>query len=304
MPFLTLSFDPATHYVDVHMMGVAGFGAIYLIDEEEKALVEAGTSNDVTAILGAVREFGLRPADIDHVIVSHIHLDHAGGAGFLLKELRNATVYVHERGYKHLVDPARLVASAASALGDMADEFGTMTPIPADRLHAVKDGETLDLGGRVLTFLDSPGHAPHELTVLDEKNRSVYTGDAAGLYFPGDEILIPIAPAPAFDLEDNLATFRRLLELKPRALLFSHFGPHDRPKEPIQKQLVQYPAWSELVRRYLEEKGEDGVTQELFRLTCQGAKAYPHEFLRRRIRNSVHGLGVYHERMEHAARVR
>ena len=304
MAFESLPFDPKTHYTDVRMMGVAGFGAIYLIDEEEKALVETGTSNDARTIVDAVREFGLRPADINHVIVSHIHLDHAGGAGFLLKEMPRATVYVHERGLKHLVDPSRLVASAQSALGDIALEFGTMTPIPPNRLHAVKDGEALDLGGRVLRFLDSPGHAPHELTVFDEKNRSVYTGDAAGLYFPADEILIPIAPAPAFDLEDNLATFRRLLQLNPRALLFSHFGPHDHPKEAIQRQLVQYPAWSELVHRSLAERGEDGVTQELFRLTCQGAKVYPHDFLRRRIRNSVHGLGVYHERMEHAARVR
>ena len=302
MAFRSLSFDPATHYVDVHMMGVAGFGAIYLIDEEEKALVETGTSNDAQTILDAVREFGLRPAEVDHIVVSHIHLDHAGGAGFLLKEMPNATVYVHERGFKHLVDPSRLVASAASALGDMASEFGTMTPIPADRLKAVTDNETLDLGGRVLRFLDSPGHAPHELTVLDERNRCVYTGDAAGLYFPGDEILIPIAPAPAFDLEQNLATLRRLVELKPRALLFSHYGPHERPREAIQKQLVQYPAWSELVRRYLKDRGEGGTTEELFRLSCAGAKAYPHDFLRRRIRNSVHGLTVYHERMEHAAR--
>ena len=302
MPLQPLPFDPGTRYVDVHMMGVDGFGAIYLIDEEEKAIVETGTSNDVRAILGAIREFGLRPADIDHVIVSHVHLDHAGGAGFLLREMPNATVYVHERGHKHLVDPSRLVASAASALGDMASEFGTMAPIPPDRLRAVKDGESLDLGGRVLRFLDSPGHAPHELTVLDEKNRCVYTGDAAGLYFPADRILIPITPAPAFDLEQNLATFRRLLDLQPRALLFSHFGPHDDPREAIRRQLVQYPAWSDLVRRYLKDRGEDGVTEELFRLTCAGAKTYPHDFLRRRIRNSVHGLAAYHERMEHAAR--
>jgi glyoxylase-like metal-dependent hydrolase (beta-lactamase superfamily II) len=164
MAFESLPFDPQTHYTDVRMMGVPGFGAIYLIDDEEKALVETGTSNDARAILDAVRGFGLRPGDIDHVIVSHIHLDHAGGAGFLLKEMPSATVYVHARGLKHLVDPSRLVASAASALGDMASEFGTMTPIPPDRLHAVTDGEALDLGGRVLRFLDSPGHAPHELT--------------------------------------------------------------------------------------------------------------------------------------------
>ncbi len=302
MPFQALPFDPATRYTDVHMMGVEGFGAVYLIDEETKAIVETGTSNDVRAILEAVRELGLRPADIDHVIVSHVHLDHAGGAGFLLKEMPNATVYVHDRGYKHLVDPSKLVASATSALGDMAQEFGTMTPIPPDRLRSVKDNENLDLGGRVLRFLDSPGHAPHQLTVLDEKNRCVYTGDATGLYFPGDEILIPITPAPAFDLEANLATFHRLLALRPRALLFSHYGPHERPKEAIERQLVQYPAWDDLVRRFLADRGEDATTDELFRLSCAGARRYPHDFLRRRIRNSVHGLAVYHERMERAAR--
>src|SRR2546428_637124 len=139
MPFLTLSFDPATHYIDVHMMGVAGFGSIYLIDDEEKALVEAGTSNDAGAILAAVREFGLRPNDIDHVIVSHIHLDHAGGAGFLLREMENATVYVHERGMKHLADPSKLVASAASALWAMAGVFGTKNPIVPDRHTHSKD---------------------------------------------------------------------------------------------------------------------------------------------------------------------
>src|SRR3989304_1802744 len=113
MPFQALPFDPATRYTDVRMMGVEGFGAVYLIDDEAKAIVETGTSNDVAAILDAVREFGLRPADIDHVIGSHVHLDHAGGAGFLLKEMPNATVYVHERGDKHLVDPSKLAARAA-----------------------------------------------------------------------------------------------------------------------------------------------------------------------------------------------
>src|SRR3990170_3700131 len=237
MPFQALPFDPATRYTDIRMMGVEGFGAVYLIDDEAKAIVETGTSNDVRAILDAV------------------------------------------------------------------GEFGTMAPIPPDRLRAVRDNETLDLGGRVLRFFDSPGHAPHQLTVLDEKNRCVYTGDAAGLYFPGDEILIPITPAPGFDLADNLATFRRLLALKPRALLFSHYGPHERPKEAIERQLIQYPAWDDLVRRFLADRGEDVTTEELFKLSCAGARRYPHDFLRRRIRNSVHGLAVYHERMERAARL-
>src|SRR3989441_13261788 len=114
-------------------------------------------------------------------------------------------VYVHPRGVKILVGPPRLVARAREALGaEEADVFGTVRAIHADRLVPVNDGDRLDLGKHTLIFFDSPGHAPHELTILDERNRCVYTGDAAGLYFPGDEILMPVTPAPAFDLEKNL----------------------------------------------------------------------------------------------------
>ena len=302
MAFERLPFDAETHLADVGMFGQQDFGAVYLIDDECKAIIETGTSWDVERILGAVRGFGLSPRDIDFLVVSHIHLDHAGGAGFLLESMPRAKVYVHERGFRHLVDPSRLVASAQAALGpEEAREFGTMRPIPADRLVAVRDGDTLDLGAHELRFLDSPGHAPHELTILDSRNGCVYTGDAAGLYFPGDEILIPIAPAPGFDLAKNLETFERLLALEPRALLFSHYGPHARPKEAIAAQIAAYPAWSRLVLEHLAELGEDGVVKALYDMSCRAAKRYPREFLERRIRVSVTGLAAYHERMEHAA---
>ena len=176
-----------------------------------------------------------------------------------------------------------------------------MRPIPADRLVAVKDGDRLELGKHELVFLDSPGHAPHELTILDERNRCVYTGDAAGLYFPGDEILMPIAPSPAFDLEKNLRTFERLLTLKPRALLFSHYGPHTRPKEAIEAMMVAYPAWARVVKEKLAAIGEDGVTRELYDMSCRAARRYPKDFLERRIRVSITGLAMYHKRMERAA---
>ncbi len=300
MPFDRMPFDAESYLTDIHMFQHDGFGAIYLIDDERKAIVETGTSHEVDRILEAIRSFGLTPADIDALIVSHIHLDHAGGAGFLLESMPNAKVYVHERGYKHLVDPSRLVASAASALGDEAPYFGTMRPIPADRLVSVHDGLTLDLGKHELTFLDSPGHAPHELTILDRRNGCVYTGDAAGLYFPGDEILMPVAPAPAFDLEKNLQTFRRLLSLEPRALLFSHYGPHRRPKEAIERMMVLYPVWSRLVQEKLAAAGEDAVLKEMYDMTVRAPKKYSKEFLERRIRTSITGLADYHARMEHA----
>src|SRR5207245_11170181 len=114
---------------------------------------------------------------------------------------------------------------------------------PVDRLVSVKDRHRLDFGMHSLVFFDSPAHAAHELTILDELNRCVYTGDAAGLFFPGDEILMPIAPAPAFDLEQNLETFRRLLALKPPGLLFSPYGPHPKPPAAIGAMMAAYPAW-------------------------------------------------------------
>jgi len=302
MAFERLPFDPETHLADVGMFGQKDFGAVYLIDDERRAIIETGTSWDVDRILEAVRAFGLRPADVDALVVSHIHLDHAGGAGFLLESMPRARVYVHARGARHLADPTRLLASAREALGpEESREFGTMRPIPEDRLLAVSDGATLDLGRHVLRFLDSPGHAPHELTILDERNGCVYTGDAAGLYFPGDEILMPIAPAPAFDLEANLRTFERLLSLRPKALLFSHYGPHLRPLEAIERQMAGYPAWARVVRESLASAGEEGVLKTLYDMSCRAARRYPREFLERRIRVSITGLAAYHERMEHAA---
>ena len=301
MAFARLPFDPETYLEDVRMFHQEGFGAIYLIDDERKAILETGTSWDANRILEAVKAFGLAPAEIEALVVSHIHLDHAGGAGFLLTEMPQARVYVHERGFKHLVDPSKLVASARQVLGHSeADLFGTMRPIVPDRLVSVKDEDRLELGKHVLRFLDSPGHAPHELTILDEHNGCLYTGDAAGLYFPGDEILMPIAPAPSFDLEKNLETFRRLLSLEPRALLFSHYGPHRHPRKAIEAMMAAYPAWSRLVRERLSSAGEDGVLRQLYDMSCRSAKRYPREFLETRIRVSIGGLSAYHERLERA----
>ncbi len=301
MAFEHLPFDAETHLADVRMFDQQAFGAVYLIDDDRKAIIETGTSWDVDRILRAVRAFGLKPADVDALVVSHIHLDHAGGAGFLTAKMPHAKVYVHERGFKHLVDPTKLLASAQQALGpEESRQFGTMRAIPADRLVAVQDGSRLELGKHTLVFLDSPGHAPHELTILDERNRCVYTGDAAGLYFPGDEILMPIAPAPAFDLGRNLETLQRLLSLEPRALLFSHYGPHTKPKEAIESMMVAYPTWARVVKERLASIGEDGVLRELYDMSCRAARRYPRDFLERRIRVSITGLAAYHERMEHA----
>src|SRR3990170_4060559 len=234
MSFGRLPFDSDTWYTDVRMFGEREFGSVYLIDDEKVVLVETGTSNDVRAILAALEEFGRAPTEVDAVIVSHVHLDHAGGAGFLMEAMPNATLYVHERGHKHLLDPTRLLASAADALQDMAEEFGTMRPCPPDRVVAVKDGDTLDVGSRVLTFHHSTGHAPHELTISDSRNQCIYTGDEAGLWFPRDNILMPVTPPPPFARGQTLESFRRVLGADPPPLFFPPSGPQEDPRKAIE----------------------------------------------------------------------
>lgn len=301
VPFQRLPWDKDTWYTDIHMFREPEFGAVYLIDDEKTALLETGTSNDTDAIMAALSEFGRSPAEVDCVIVSHVHLDHAGGAGFLLEAMPKAAVYVHERGYKHLVDPTRLLSSAADALQDMAEEFGTMRPCRSDRVVAVKDGDTLDLGSRVLTFHHSTGHAPHELTISDDRNRCIYTGDEAGLWFPSDRILMPVTPAPSFDLARNLESFTRMMAKEPRALLFSHFGPHEEPRKAIEAQMQNYATWTSLVRARSKENIREGeIVDELYDRHCKDPAFHSPEFLRRRIRNSVHGLLHYHRRLESA----
>src|SRR3989442_3474799 len=176
MPFERLPFDTETHLADVQMFQQEAFGAIYLIDDDRKAIVETGTSWDASRILDAVRSFGLKPVDIDALVLSHIHLDHAGGAGFLLPEMPLAKVYAHPRGLKHLVDPTKLVASAREALGpEEADVFGTMRAIHAKRLVPVNDGDPPDPGEHTMDFFDSPRHGPHELTILGQPQPGVFT---------------------------------------------------------------------------------------------------------------------------------
>src|SRR5256886_7825411 len=171
MPFERLPFDAETHLADVQMFQQEAFGAIYLIDDDRKAVVETGTSWDANRILEAVRSFGLKPADIDALVVSHIHLDHAGGAGFLLPEMPRAKVYVHPRGLKHLVDPTKLVASAREALGpEESDVFGTIRAIQPDRLRPGHQGGRPDLRKHNLVFFDSPGHPAHQPPTLHDRN--------------------------------------------------------------------------------------------------------------------------------------
>jgi glyoxylase-like metal-dependent hydrolase (beta-lactamase superfamily II) len=189
-------------------------------------LVETGSQSSVPVVLDALAGLGVGAADLAGIVVTHIHLDHAGGVGDLARAFPNATVHVHPVGARHLADPSRLVASAARVYGDMLDRvYGRLDPTPAGRINALEDGEEIPIGpGRSLVAVHSPGHAGHHLALHDTGTGVLFTGDAAGVRLPDVGVLRPATPPPEFDLDLALASLHRFADRRPSALALAHFG--------------------------------------------------------------------------------
>lgn len=236
---------PGVWLLDVAQFGVAGQGGIYILPGKPAALVEAGTSLARDRILQALDLLEIARHDVAWIFLTHIHLDHAGGAGELLAQLPRAKAVVHGRGMRHLVDPSRLVASVKEAVRDRFPLYGTAVPVPEDRLHAASDGEAFPTGSFRVQAVDAPGHAPHHLCYFAPEEKLLFTGDAVGLYLDG--VLIPSTVPPSFDLETSLATLHRLASLQPARLLFTHFGPGS--PDLLRQYADLLPAWVERVRR-------------------------------------------------------
>ncbi|HAF69809.1 TPA: hypothetical protein DCL37_00380 [Candidatus Acetothermia bacterium] len=254
-----LKAAPGIHLVDAYQFGRPGVGGVYVILADQVALVESGTSLSKDLVLEALDGLGIPRDKVRWIFLTHIHLDHAGGAGALLPYLPSARVVVHPRGAKHLVNPSRLVESVRAAVKGRFPLYGEAIPIPKERIHEAQDGDRFDLGGRTILALESPGHAPHHLCFLEEKDGLLFTGDAAGLFYSGR--LVPATVPPSFDLEASLSTLKRLYSLHPSTLLYTHFGPR-----PGRDALSEYGEllvwWVELVKRALGRAGEEEVAVE------------------------------------------
>lgn len=291
-----MAFDERTTLLDVHMFGTPHFGGIYFIDEDHPTLIETGTSDSEGAILQALHQLRVDPTRIENVIVTHIHLDHAGGAGFLLDKLPHARVYVHERGFPHLVDPSRLLTSAAKALGDAFAGYGTLRPIPEGRLEPVRGGEVLDLGGRELEIVYSPGHARHHVCILDRSTGALYTGDSSGIYFPVDGRIIPTSPFPEFDLLTALETMERLEALRPAALLYSHYGPYLDAGKMLRDQRREYERWGRRAETLFEEMDVWKAAETVYEEWYADVSEFSRDFVERIIATNLLGFQRYFER--------
>ena len=223
--------------IDTRMAGYRGITAGYLIRSDRPCLVETGTAPSAPVVRDALASLGVGPRDLATVVVTHIHLDHAGGVGDIAEMFPAAQVVVHTKGARHLADPSRLMASARMVYGDALDSlFGALAPTPAERIETVEDTGVVDLGGgRRLDSHYSPGHAKHHVGLLDSASGDLYVGDAAGVYLPETGDLRAATPPPDFDLDVALASLRLFGALRPERLLFSHYGPLGEVEQTLER---------------------------------------------------------------------
>jgi glyoxylase-like metal-dependent hydrolase (beta-lactamase superfamily II) len=208
------------------------FDAAYLVVQDGRgAFIDCGTNHTVPRMLAALDGARLAPGDVDWLILTHVHLDHAGGAGELIAQLPNAKLVVHPRGARHMIDPSVLWAGASAVYGEsvMEQTYGRLRPIPAERVIEAPDGHVVDLAGRPLLCIDTPGHAKHHLTVYDERANVCFTGDVFGLSYrdfdgANGPFILPTTSPVQFDPEALHASIERLVALKPAAMYLTHYG--------------------------------------------------------------------------------
>ncbi len=251
----TFEVAPGITAIDTVMCGRERVTSAYLVAADEPALVETGPTTSLEAVIDGLKTLGVGAEDLAHIVVTHIHLDHAGGAGALAARFPKATVWVHERGAPHLADPSRLVASATKVYGEeqMAELFGPVEPVPGDRLRAVRDGDKVSLGGRALEIIATPGHASHHVCIVDQETSSIFVGDALGVFLPDVRILRPATPPPEFDLELAVESINKVMDRQPARLLFSHFGPAEEVVHLCSLAVRRARKWTEIVEQALQE---------------------------------------------------
>jgi glyoxylase-like metal-dependent hydrolase (beta-lactamase superfamily II) len=233
--------------IDTLLGGWERVTAGYLIEGPPPILVETGSQSSVGALLAALSDLGMGPDDLGAVVVTHIHLDHAGGVGDVAAAFPGAEVYVHELGARHLADPSRLVDSAGRVYGDLLDSlYGRLDPTPAHRIHALDDGESIGS----LTAVHSPGHAKHHLALHDSVSGLLFVGDAVGVRLPDVGVLRPATPPPDFDLDLALSSLRRFADRSPSALALAHFGVlPDQPATALAEADDALREWADVAER-------------------------------------------------------
>ncbi len=252
---------PGIELVDLDYLGQPESIATALIETPDGfGVVDPGPTTSLGTLRAVLEARGASVADLSWILLTHIHLDHAGGSGVLVSENPDIRVFVHQRGARHLEDPAKLLESATRIYGDKMEYlWGAFVPVPAANVTVLEGGERLDLGGRTLLVAASPGHAWHHVAYLDETSGTAFVGDVAGERYPGTAFVIPVTPPPDIDLESWRESWEHLRQWNPAALFLTHFGVFPDVAAHLDQLERRTEAWAQRVRAGL---GEDVPDEE------------------------------------------
>jgi len=243
--------------IDLKPANIEQFIGSYILKGEKTAIIECGPTSSIENLLKGLDRLKINLEEINYVMVSHIHLDHGGGAGALLKHLPNAKLIVHPRGIPHLANPQKLWMQAQQVLGKIAEIYGEPSSVPAKRMVPAKDGMNVDLGNGIeIRVIETLGHASHHVSYYERKSETVFPGDTAGIYVPNLDIILPTTP-PLLVLDKILESIEKLAKLNPRMLCYTHFGPAGNAVEKLRTYANQLKLWASVVRECL--KNNEGL---------------------------------------------
>jgi len=242
--------------IDLELNDIRNSIASYVLTGKKTIIVETGPASTIHNLLSSLNRLNVKAEDIIYVAVSHIHLDHAGAAGKLLDHLPNARLIVHQRGASHMADPRKLWFQAKDVLGSIAEIYGKPEPVSKERIIAATDGMIFDVGNGVeLKVEETLGHASHHLSFYETLSEGIFTGDAAGIYLNKVGLVVPTTPPP-FRLDIAVASLKKLIELEPACLYYSHFGKASNAVEKLRMYIKQLRLWAETAKKAID-KSED-----------------------------------------------
>lgn len=313
LPSFVEDLGHGIHAIDTGFQRPRFDAAYLLVHEGHAAFIDTGTNHAVPRLLAALDALGLSPDAVDHVIPTHVHLDHAGGAGALMRELPRATLVVHPRGERHLVDPSKLYQSALAVYGqeEIDRSYGTLLGVAAERVRTTCDGMVLELGGRPLRFADTPGHARHHHCIWDAASGGWFTGDTFGLSYRefdnarGEAYVLPTSTPVQFDPAALRESVARLLSFEPQCMYLTHYGRVGDVQRLAAMLLEQLDAMVQIAQRLRDAPERHaalcGALRALYteRVKQHGAPLSDtriHELLAMDVELNAQGIGVWLDR--------
>ncbi len=259
----TFRVTDGVYGIDTGLFG-GSFTSVYCFDDEEPTLVDSGTEATVETVVDGLNEIGVPPGELENIVLSHVHVDHAGGAGSLLEYAPDADVYIHEMTAPHLADPSGLIESSRRAMGEHFDAMGEQKPVPEDNIVTVSDeGTTVDIGEHSLELVYAPGHSPDHFAVWNPERGLCFTAECLGSYLEAADRWVPPSTLPSFDVEASATAIDRVEALDPDRIVFPHFGVWPKaPEAAFETARAELRRFDDRIMEFYESTGSVAETRK------------------------------------------